>query len=88
MASDKMVGRRRYSDELKAEVMAECDAAVASLAKVAIAPGINANLVHRWRQLAREGDQATVAKPLDMARIAQSLLERGQLRPRQVHRIA
>ncbi len=34
--------------------MAECDAAGASVAKVAMSHGINANVVHRWRQLARE----------------------------------
>jgi transposase len=28
-----------------------------------MAYGINANVVHRWRQLAREGGQATIAKP-------------------------
>lgn len=54
MASDKAVIRRRYDDELKAQVIAECDAAGASVAKVAMSHGINANVVHRWRQLARE----------------------------------
>jgi transposase len=54
MASDKVVRRRRYDDELKARVIAECDAAGASVAKVAMSHGINANVVHRWRQLARE----------------------------------
>ena len=57
MASDKVVRRRRYSEELKAQVLAECDAPGASVAKVAMAHGINANVVHRWRQLAREGAQ-------------------------------
>ena len=63
MASDKVAGRRRYSEELKAEVMAECDAPGASVAKVAMTRGINANVVHRWRQLAREGEPATASKP-------------------------
>ena len=62
MASDKVAGRRRYTEELKAEVMAECDARGASVAKVAMSRGINANVVHRWRQLAREGERATAAK--------------------------
>jgi transposase len=35
--------------------MAECGAPGASVAKVAMSHGINANVVHRWRQLAREG---------------------------------
>jgi transposase len=34
--------------------MAECNAPGASVAKVAMSHGINANVVHRWRQLARE----------------------------------
>lgn len=44
-------------------MLGECDAAGASVAKVAMAHGINANIVHRWRQLAREGVQGTVARP-------------------------
>lgn len=70
MASDKVVRRRRYGVELKARVVAECEAPGASVAKVAMAHGINANVVHRWRQLAREGGQATVAKPSDFVPVA------------------
>jgi hypothetical protein len=54
MASDRAVTRRRYDDDLKAQVVAECGAPGASVAKVAMSHGINANVVHRWRQLARE----------------------------------
>lgn len=54
MESDKPATRRRYSATMKAQVMAECEAPGASVAKVAMAHGINANVVHRWRQLARE----------------------------------
>jgi transposase len=70
MASDKVVRRRRYGDELKAQVVGECDAPGASVAKVAMAHGINANVVHRWRQLAREGAQVTVAKPSEFVPVA------------------
>lgn len=70
MASDKVVRRRRYGDELKVQVLAECDAPGASVAKVAMAQGINANVVHRWRQLAREGAQVTVAKPSKFVPVA------------------
>jgi transposase len=38
--------------------MAECGAPGASVAKVAMLHGINANVVHRWRQLAREARPA------------------------------
>ncbi|MDR7267852.1 transposase [Pelomonas saccharophila] len=50
MTSDKMT-RRRYSESKKAQVLAECSEPGASVAKVAMAHGINANVVHRWRQL-------------------------------------
>jgi transposase len=65
MTSDRLASRpgsrRRYSAELQAQVMAECNAAGASVAKVAMSHGINANVVHRWRQLAREGRTALPA---------------------------
>jgi transposase len=54
MGSEKPASRRRYSEEQKLQVLAECDAGGASVAKVAMARGINANVVHRWRQLARD----------------------------------
>jgi transposase len=55
MASDKLTRRRTYSEALKVQVLAECAAPGASVAKVALSHGINANVVHRWRQLSREG---------------------------------
>ena len=54
MTSEKAETRRRYSAAMKAQVVAACDQPGASVAKVAMAHGINANVVHRWRQLARE----------------------------------
>ena len=50
--------RRRYGAELKAQILSECDAPNASVAKVAMSHGINANIVHGWRKLAREGSPA------------------------------
>ena len=55
MGSEVRERRQRYSAELKAQIMAECEAPGASVARVAMAHGINANVVHRWRQWAREG---------------------------------
>jgi transposase len=55
MAGEIRERRQRYSAELKAQILAECEAAGASVARVAMAHGINANVVHRWRQLVREG---------------------------------
>jgi transposase len=39
-------------------MLEQCAAPGASVAKVAMAHGINANVVHRWRQLEREGAAA------------------------------
>jgi transposase len=66
MASDisafRPISRRRYSAELKAEVLAQCGDPGASVAKVAMSHGINTNVVHRWRKLAREG-RSEVVRP-------------------------
>lgn len=53
MEADKNLKRRKYSAELKAQVVNECEAPGASVARVAMARGINANVVHSWRQIAR-----------------------------------
>ena len=56
MGSERPATRRRYGADVKAQVLAECDEPGASVAKIAMAHGINANVVHRWRQLARESE--------------------------------
>lgn len=55
---------RRYGVDLMAQILAECDALGASVAKVAMTHGINANIVHRWRNLVREGDAVIVSEQL------------------------
>jgi transposase len=62
MTSEKTETRRKYSAAVKAQVVAECDGSGASVSKVAMSHGINANVVHRWRQLAREGKSPVLAK--------------------------
>ncbi|MGE3703272.1 MAG: transposase [Hyphomicrobiaceae bacterium] len=42
--------RRRHSAEFKAAVLAACAQPGASVASVAQAHGVNANLLHRWRR--------------------------------------
>ena len=59
MEAEQSRKRRRYSRGLKAQILAECDAPGASVAKVAMAHGINANILHSWRKLAR-----TTAAPI------------------------
>jgi transposase len=54
--------RRRHDDELKGKVLSECAAPGASVAQVALAHGLNANLVHKWRRQAA-GDKPSVRTP-------------------------
>jgi transposase len=58
MESRKSTVRRRYSTEQRAQVLAQCDVPGASVAKVAMAHGINVSVVHGWRQLARDASGA------------------------------
>lgn len=63
MASEQMQTRRRHSAVVKAQVLAQCDLPGASVARVAMAHGINANLVHRWRQQARDAVPSSAPQP-------------------------
>ena len=47
--------RRRHSREFKVEVLRACLEPGASVAGIALARGVNANLVHRWLRLAALG---------------------------------
>jgi transposase len=60
MEAERVVLRRRHSAELKALVLEQCAAPGASVAKVAMSHGVNANIVHGWRKLAREREDAGV----------------------------
>lgn len=46
----KQAPRRRHSAEFKAKVVAACGEPGASVAAVALANELNANLVHKWRR--------------------------------------
>lgn len=48
MTDFRSLPRRRHSAEFKARVLAECAKPGASVAGVALANGINANMVHKW----------------------------------------
>jgi transposase len=67
MASESRARRKRHSAELKAQILAECAVPGASVARVAMSHGINANVVHRWRQLVREGGSTLVKVPMSTA---------------------
>lgn len=55
------VKRRRYTAEFKAKVVAACQGADTSVARVALDHGLNANLVHNWIRSARQ--QSAVTTP-------------------------
>ncbi len=42
--------RRRYDAELKQRILAQCAEPGASVARIALSHGINANVVHKWRR--------------------------------------
>ena len=63
MTAEKVVLRRRHSAELKTLVLQQCAAPGASVAKVAMSHGVNANVVHGWRKLARERDGIALPPP-------------------------
>ena len=56
--------RRRHSAEFKAKVLAACNQPGASISAVALAHGLNANLVRKWR-LGRGLKRAGVALMVD-----------------------
>jgi transposase len=52
---------RAHAPEFKAQVLAECSRPGASIAKVALANGLNANMIHTWRREARGAAAPAVA---------------------------
>lgn len=50
MEAARSKSRRRHGAQFKQEVLAACDQPGASVAGVAQAFGVNANLVHQWRR--------------------------------------
>jgi transposase len=64
MAGSKGQRRRTHSEALKAEVVAACADPGASVAAVALAHGLNANLVHKWRRQSSRGPVRTTNVPL------------------------
>ena len=60
----KSAPRRQHSAELKAKVLAACEEPGASISAVALAYGLNATLVRKWREgrgLKRVGLVAAIA---------------------------
>jgi len=62
MQETKRSARRNHALELKKAVLDECRAGV-SVAGVAMAHGLNANLVHKWRRLEQSKTVAAATLP-------------------------
>ena len=67
MEKIKRAARRKHSAELRSRVLAECAQPGASVAGVALAHGLNANLVHKWRQSGAAG-----SVPTSLAQVSKS----------------
>lgn len=50
--------RRRFSREFKAEVVAQCLEPGASVSRISLDNGLNANMVRRWMSEAQRADKA------------------------------
>ena len=57
------VRRRRHGATLNAQILAECERPGASIAAIAMAHGVNANLVHKWRARAAKRQDIAVTAP-------------------------
>lgn len=62
--------RRRHPAELKDKVLAACDKPGASVAAVAHAHGLNANLVHKWRRCRDAGRLSSATADIRSAKVA------------------
>lgn len=74
-SQDKPRARRVHDTQFKAKVLAECRQPGASVAAVALAHGLNANVVHKWRRgqgLQRAGLMADATAQVPKATAAQA----------------
>lgn len=56
MEHSRTLARRPHSEAFRAQVLSECSHSGASVAAIALAHGLNANLVHKWRRKARQAE--------------------------------
>ena len=63
MSDTKGRTRRTHPAALKVKILAACAEPGASIARIALDHGINANVVHRWRRIAEGRERGPHAKP-------------------------
>ena len=66
---NRPLDRQRYSHEFKRQIVEASLTPGTSIASVAQAHGINANLLHKWRWSYRNGEYGTVAEPSTLAAV-------------------
>ncbi len=64
---DRRPLRREYSEEFKAEVLAQTRQAGASVSGVALSHGLHPNMVQRWRREERQRQAAPAPQSIDQA---------------------
>jgi len=74
--------KRRHSPEFKARVIAACEARGASVAGIALAHGVNANLVRKWIIEKRRGLVPISAPSLLPVRITTATVSRAAIATR------
>ncbi|WP_417277430.1 IS66-like element accessory protein TnpA [Castellaniella sp.] len=62
-ASTQRPARRKHSKALKAQILHACDQPGASVAGIAIAHGLNPNMVQRWRREVKRGELTLADTP-------------------------
>ena len=70
LEDSKQSTRRRPGAALKEQVLAECAQPHASVASIAMAHGLNANLVHKWRRLAGKSQAPTPSSALEFVALS------------------
>ena len=55
--------RRRFSREFKAQIVAQCQEPGASVSRISLDNGLNANMVRRWINEARRADKTPSKTP-------------------------
>lgn len=66
---NRPLDRQRYSREFKRQIVEASLTPGASIAAIAQAHGINANLLHKWRWSYRNGEYVTFAEPSTLAAV-------------------
>ncbi|GGO79902.1 transposase [Marinobacterium nitratireducens] len=61
--SEAPIKRRRFTAEFKVRIVADCQQPGASVARIALDHGLNANLVHKWIRAARQQDVMSTSPP-------------------------